>query len=75
MLAHKGDNMERFIVGRQFLVVLVITVINLCGASVKDAQVLGLGSVITEVFLGAGVAMILTTIMLGQLTAQVNAAN
>ena len=67
MLAHKGDNMERFIVGRQFLVVLVI---NLCGASVKDAQVLGLGSVITEVFLGAGVAMILTTIILGLLAAQ-----
>jgi hypothetical protein len=75
MLAHKGDNMERFIVGRQFLVVLVITVINLCGASVKGAQVLGLSSGVTEVFLGAGVAMILTTIMLGQLTAQVNAAN
>jgi hypothetical protein len=74
-LAHKGDNMERFIIGRQFLVVLVITVINLCGASIKDAKVLGLSQGVTEVFLGAGVAMILTTIMLGQLTAQVNAAN
>ncbi len=42
MLANKGDNMERFIVGRQFLVVLMITVINLCDASVKGAQVLGL---------------------------------
>ena len=31
-LVHKGDNMERFIVGRQFLVVLVIFLINMCGA-------------------------------------------
>ena len=28
-LAHRGDNMERFIVGRQFLVVLVVFVINM----------------------------------------------
>merc|ERR1711981_1073109 len=28
-LAHKGDNMERFIVGRQFLVVLVIFLVNM----------------------------------------------
>nr|AXU00142.1 silicon transporter 3 [Ulnaria danica] len=75
MLAHKGDNMERFIVGRQFLVVLVITVINLCGSSLKNAKVLGLDDTVTEIFLGSGVAMILTTIILGQLTAQVNAAN
>jgi len=75
MLAHKGDNMERFIVGRQFLVVLVITVINMCGSAVADANVLGLSSGLTQVFLGSGLAMILTTIMLGQLTAQVNAAN
>jgi hypothetical protein len=75
LITHKGDNMERFIVGRQFLVVLVIFVINMCGAAVADAQVLGLSDIITEVFLGSGVAMILTTIILGQLTAQVNAAN
>jgi hypothetical protein len=28
-LAHAGDNMERFIVGRQFLVVLLIFIINM----------------------------------------------
>jgi silicon transporter len=74
-LAHKGDNMERFIVGRQFLVVLVVFVTNLCGAAIKDANVLGLSDKMTEIFLASGVAMILMTIMLGQLTAQVNAAN
>ena len=74
-LVHKGDNMERFIVGRQYLVVLVITVLNMMGSSVKGASVLGLPTWCDEVFLATGVAIILTTIMVGQLTAQVNAAN
>jgi hypothetical protein len=74
-LSHKGDNMERFIIGRQFLVVLVVFVINMCGASIEDANVLGLSDSMTEIFLASGVAMILSTIILGQLTAQVNAAN
>jgi MFS family permease len=74
-LAHSGDNMERFIIGRQFLVVLVVFVTNMCGAAIADANVFGLSSVMTEIFLASGVAMILMTIILGQLTAQVNASN
>jgi hypothetical protein len=74
-LAHKGDNMERFIVGRQFLVVLVVFVLNLMSSAADDVDVLGLSSVIQDVFLSSGVALILVTIMLGQLLAQVNAAN
>ena len=74
-IAHKGDNMERFIVGRQFLVVLIVFTTNMCGAANPGAEVLGLPSGVTAVFLGSGLAMILTTIIMGQLTAQVNAAN
>jgi len=74
-LAHKGDNMERFIIGRQFLVVLVVFVTNLMASAIEDATVLNLNDGLTKVFLESGVAVILTTIMLGQLTAQVNAAN
>jgi len=48
---------------------------NMCGAAVSGASVLGLPSGVLSVFLGSGLAMILTTIILGQLTAQVNAAN
>ena len=66
--------MERFIVGRQFLVVLVVFVINLMASAVADANVLNLNDGLAEVFLNSGVAVILTTIMLGQLTAQINAA-
>ena len=73
-LAHKGDNMERMIIGRQFLVVLVIFLINMCGSSIPEAEVLGLPSQVTAIFLGNGVAIMLTTIIVGQLVPQVNAA-
>jgi Silicon transporter len=74
-LAHKGDNLERFIVGRQFLVVLLVFVINMMVSAVDNPDVLSLKDRVTNVFLSNGVAAILTTIILGQLTAQVNAAN
>ena len=74
-LVHKGDNMVRFIVGRQFLVILVVFVANMMASAIKDADVLGLDKSVIDVFLGSGIALILVTIMLGQLTAQVNAAN
>lgn len=73
-LAHKGNNMERFVVGRQFLVVLVIFVMNMMVSTVEDATILGLPSSLIGIFLGTGFAVILTTMIVGQLTAQVNAA-
>ena len=74
-LAHKGDNMERFIVGRQFLVVLVVFVINMCGAALEGTQVFSIPAILNDIFVGSGVALILMTIILGQLAAQVNASN
>ena len=74
-LVHDGDSMRRFIVGRQFLVVLVVFGINLCGSAISGANVLGFSNFVNEVFLGTGVALMLTTIMLGQLTAQVSSLN
>ena len=74
-LAHKGDNMERFIVGRQFLVVLLVFVINMMGSTIPEASVLGLSKAAANVFLASGLAVILTTITLGQLFAQVSASS
>lgn len=73
-VAHKGDNMERFIVGRQFLVVLVVFISNLMASAIPGATLFNLPEGLTKVFLESGVALILVTIELGQLTAQVNAA-
>jgi hypothetical protein len=74
-LAHKGDNMERFIVGRQFLVVLVVFVTSLMAASVKDVSILGVSDAWTGSFLGSGIAVTLIAIMIGQTAPQINAAN
>lgn len=41
LLSHKGDNMERFIVGRQFLVVLVVFLINMIGTPIVGADQIG----------------------------------
>ena len=73
-LAHRGDNMQRFIVGRQFVVVLIVFVTNLCGSAVGGAQILGLPAIVNDIFVASGLALMLTTVVLGQLTAQVNAA-
>eukprot|EP00566_Odontella_aurita_P006477 CAMPEP_0113565134 /NCGR_PEP_ID=MMETSP0015_2-20120614/22012_1 /TAXON_ID=2838 /ORGANISM="Odontella" /LENGTH=588 /DNA_ID=CAMNT_0000467305 /DNA_START=292 /DNA_END=2058 /DNA_ORIENTATION=+ /assembly_acc=CAM_ASM_000160 len=73
-LAHRGDNMERFIAGRQFLVVLVVFLINMCGAPTEGVAVLNMPEIVINIFLDNGVAMIFGTIILGNLTPQINAA-
>jgi len=50
-LSHKGDNMERFIIGRQFLVVLVIFIINICGSAREEGvDPLGLPKIVNAIF-------------------------
>eukprot|EP00980_Cylindrotheca_fusiformis_P004970 scaffold1054_cov124-Cylindrotheca_fusiformis.AAC.10 len=72
-LVHKENNMERFIVGRQFLVVLVVFLVNLCGAALPESKIEWLPSILQSIFVGTGLAMVLVTVIIGQLTAQVNA--
>jgi hypothetical protein len=75
-VVHQGNNLERFIIGRQFLVVLVIFLINIMGESIKSAQpypnILPLW--MNMIFLDNSIALMITTIDIGQLPAQVNAA-
>lgn len=73
-MAHNGDNLDRYVVGRQFMVVLVAFGINMAGGPLKDASVLGLPNIIIEIMLGSGCALILFTAMIGQLPPQVNAS-
>ena len=74
-LAHKGNNINRFIVGRQFLVVLVIFCLNLCCTVVEDAVVPGFSQTTVGVFLESGLSVMLITVILGQLSAEVNATD
>jgi silicon transporter len=73
-IAHKGDNLDRYLLGRQFMVVLTVFTINISGGPLKDAELWGFPSVLTNMFLGSGLAMILFTAMIGQLNSQVNAS-
>jgi silicon transporter len=72
---NKGDNLDRYLLGRQFMVLLIVFVINLCGAPLAGAQLWGFPEIVTKIFLVTGLAMIFYTAMIGQLTSQVNASH
>ncbi len=74
-LAHKGGNLNRFIVGRQFLVVLVVFLLNMACTVVVDFDVPGIPHVLMSGVVASGLAVMLITVMLGQLAAEVNATN
>jgi len=74
-LVFKGDNLDRYLMGRQFMVLLIVFVINMSGAPAGGSEVFGWPKQFQEAFLGSGLAMILTTANIGQLMAQVNASH
>jgi silicon transporter len=71
-LAHQGDNLDRYLLGRQFMVVLTVFSVNMAAGPNADAELWGLPDSIISIFLGSGLAMILLTCMVGQLNSQVN---
>lgn len=74
-MAHEGDNLDRYLIGRQFMVLVVVFVTNLAGAPLPGATVFGLPDIVQKIFIGSGVAMILLTANVGQLNSQVNASH
>merc|ERR1719411_1651840 len=74
-VGHRGDNLDRYLLGRLFLVIFINFTISLCGAPLAGAEVLDLPPVLTDIFLVSGIAMVLTNVNIGQLTAQCNASH
>merc|ERR1712238_26552 len=75
-IAFMGDNLDRYLMGRQFMVLLVVFVINQCaGPMDPTVDVLGLPDWVKLIFLDVGLGMIIFTCILGQLTTQVNASH
>mmetsp|Transcript_36600 Transcript_36600/g.53599 ORF Transcript_36600/g.53599 Transcript_36600/m.53599 type:complete len:503 (+) Transcript_36600:2-1510(+) len=74
-VCHVGDNLDRYLMGRQFMVIFIAFCINMAGAPVGGAELWGLPQWIIDVFLVTGFAMILFTCMIGQLATQVNASH
>jgi len=71
---NKGDNLDRYLLGRQFGVIFVVFCINLAGAPGSDAELWNLPQWAITIFFKTGFAMILFTCMVGQLNTQVNAS-
>ena len=73
-IAHKGDNLERYLMGRQFMVVLVVFILTIAGFGVVDSTLWGFPRILSSIFLSGGVATIFFTAMFGQLSSEVNAS-
>lgn len=73
--ALKGDNLDRYLMGRQFMVLLIVFVTNLAGAPLSGAIGLVLPNAFHTLFVISGLAMTLMTANIGQLATQVNASH
>ena len=73
-VSHRGDNIERFIVGRQYLDLMIVFITSFMVTAIDDASVLGLPQIVNDIFLGSDLAVIICTIVFGQLIAQINSA-
>lgn len=76
-LAHAGNNLDRYLTGRQFIVYLLVFASNRCVTPVNrnDAAVWGLPDAFQQIFVQTSLAMVLVTVIVGQLHSQVNASN
>ena len=74
-IAHEGNNLDRYLIGRQFMVLLIVFTTNQCGAALRSAHAFDHSHWFLDVFLGSGIAMILMVACIGQLMSQVNASH
>ena len=74
-VVNKGDNLDRYLMGRQFMVLALVFVENLCAHPVDEhRKVLGMSKAVNQIFLGTGLAIFFMTAMIGKISAQVNAS-
>merc|ERR1719203_2645482 len=70
----KGDNLDRYLTGRQLMVCCIVFIINMSAGPAGDVELWGLSEGAKTAFFGVGLAMIFFTAMIGQLQSQVNAS-
>jgi Silicon transporter len=75
VVAHKGDNLDRYLLGRQFMVILIVFIVNMSGSPLEGMELWGIPSWLSTLFLGSGLAMILFTNMVGQLNSEINSCH
>jgi hypothetical protein len=70
-LAFKGNNHDRYLMGCQFMVLMVVFVVNQCGQPLDPkVNVLGMPNGVKFVFFDIGLGMIVFTCVFGQLWSQ-----
>jgi len=73
-ITNKGDNLDRYLLGRQFMVVIVVFTVNMSAGPIAGAEIWGFPDWLKAVLFEFGLSMILITCMIGQLNSQVNAS-
>eukprot|EP00588_Corethron_pennatum_P019637 CAMPEP_0194328232 /NCGR_PEP_ID=MMETSP0171-20130528/43959_1 /TAXON_ID=218684 /ORGANISM="Corethron pennatum, Strain L29A3" /LENGTH=591 /DNA_ID=CAMNT_0039088487 /DNA_START=64 /DNA_END=1839 /DNA_ORIENTATION=- len=73
-ITNKGDNLDRYLMGRQCMVCLIVFLINIAGGPIGGAELWGFPSLLKDAIFTSGLCMILFTAMVGQLNSQVNAS-
>lgn len=74
-VVNKGDTLDRYLMGRQFMVLALVFVENLCGHTIDtDKKVLGMPLFVNRIFFDTGLGIFFMTAMIGKISAQVNAS-
>ena len=74
-IVNRGDNLDRYLMGRQFMVLALVFIENICADPLdKEEQILGMPIIINKIFLNTGLAIFFMTAMIGKISAQVNAS-
>eukprot|EP00592_Proboscia_alata_P002028 CAMPEP_0194374062 /NCGR_PEP_ID=MMETSP0174-20130528/22426_1 /TAXON_ID=216777 /ORGANISM="Proboscia alata, Strain PI-D3" /LENGTH=504 /DNA_ID=CAMNT_0039153393 /DNA_START=141 /DNA_END=1655 /DNA_ORIENTATION=- len=73
-IAMKSDTLDRYLMGRQYMVCIMVFLINFAGVPKSDAELWGFGNPIKDIFFSTSLVTILFALMVGQLNTQVNSA-
>jgi Silicon transporter len=73
-LAHRNGNVERFIVGRQYLDLMCVYTINFLVGAIKGASIDGFPKIVTTIFFSSSISVVVVTIIYGQLVTQINSS-
>jgi len=74
-IINKGDTLDRYLMGRQFMVLALVFVENLCAAPLDPSMlILGMPIMVNKILVDTGLAVFFMTCMIGKISAQVNAS-
>jgi len=73
-ITNNGDNLDKYLLGRQFMVVLVVFCVNISGGPIEGATLWSIPNWVVDIMFQGGLAMIMLTCNVGQLMSQVNAS-